>query len=37
MNEKLIRPTDAADGSIVQLVILDAIAAGLIPFRSEQY
>ena len=26
----------AADGSIVQLVILDAVAAGLIPFHSEQ-
>ncbi|HYN55310.1 MAG TPA: DUF2283 domain-containing protein [Methylotenera sp.] len=26
----------AADGSIVQMVILDAVAAGLIPFHSEQ-
>jgi uncharacterized protein YuzE len=26
----------AADGSIVQIVILDAVAAGLIPFHSEQ-
>ncbi len=26
----------AADGSIVQMVILDAVAAGLIPFHSGQ-
>jgi hypothetical protein len=26
----------AADRSIVQLVILDAVAVGLIPFHSEQ-
>ncbi len=26
----------AADGSIVQMAILDAVAAGLIPFHSEQ-
>ena len=26
----------AADGSVVQVVILDAVAAGLIPFHSEQ-
>ena len=25
----------AADGSVVQMVILDAVAAGLIPFHSE--
>lgn len=26
----------AVDGSVVQMVILDVVAAGLIPFHSEQ-
>ncbi len=42
-NNKIVRETSqdwnvnvsyAADGSIVEMVILDAVAAGLIPFHS---